>query len=262
MTSIEQTQEVASNFTWKELETRFRDVQARTTSSQDVFASWTRTERNTGFIEEEWELRGPAYWWSEFVELASIAAQKLGYAPDENAVKYWLGQVGKWMQKRGLEKDKNVGWCPDGSGSDGIRYMYTQKIAGLSADFCLHLSPRESAVSPPLTENDSQRITLAHSAAPIHPKGTPKALTPTEKKKRSAIFAAISTKDEGLKYCKTLDERKLAVPADWIQDGCPKNYADAYKAGGPWRKRIQDEKSRYKEKYDQTPAAEREKPLQ
>jgi hypothetical protein len=61
--------------------------QAKTTPSQDVFASWTRKEWNSGFVDEEWELRGPAFWWSEYVELAAIAARKLGYAPAENAYK-------------------------------------------------------------------------------------------------------------------------------------------------------------------------------
>jgi hypothetical protein len=120
-------------------------------------------------------------------------------------------------------------------------------------------------------EREAQAIRTTALPTPLFPlvalsnkpkvTGKPKALTATERKKRSAIFAAISTRDEGLKYCKTLDERKLAIPAAWIQDGCPKNYPDAYKAGQPWQKRIQDEKSRYKKKFDQTPAAEREKLL-
>lgn len=88
------------------------------------------------------------------------------------------------------------------------------------------------------------------------------ALTVYEKQRRKVIFGAIQARDKGPKYCKTLDGRKLAIPAEWIQDGCPNTYADAYKRGQPWRKRIQDEKSRYKKKYDETSAAESEKLLQ
>lgn len=100
------------------------------------------------------------------------------------------------------------------------------------------------------------------SASKPKAKRTAKALTSTEKKRSKVIFGAIQAEDKGQEYCKTLNDRKLAIPDDWIQGGCPRTYTDAYQAGQPWQKRIQDEKSRYKKKYDKTPAAEREKLLQ
>jgi hypothetical protein len=135
-------------------------------------------------------------------------------------------------------------------------------VKDAAGDAALELAKRPKQTQPNSPENDSQRISLTYSAASTHPKGKAKAISAFEKKRRSVIFGAIQAKAEGPKYCKILYGRKLAIPADWIQDGCPKNYADAYKAGQPWQKRIQDEKSRYKKKYDETPKAEREKLLQ
>jgi hypothetical protein len=48
------------------------------------------------------------------------------------------------MHQAGLDKDKNVGWCPDGSESEGgltctTKHLFTKKIAELSAKFCLNL---------------------------------------------------------------------------------------------------------------------------
>jgi len=221
-----------STFSWKELETRFRDNQAKTTPSQDVFASWTRTEGSAGFVKEEWELRGPAFWWSEFVELASIAAQKLGNAPGENAYKNWLEQLGKWMQKRGLDRDKNVGWCPDGSESKGTtRHMFTQKIAGLSADFCLHLSPRESTVSPPLERfatGDSSAATAdagkeGHESLqnPIPGSATQRALAKTQM--REALLKRIQGAPMGttFKYADaaTIFDVSEKTVRNWLDEG-------------------------------------------
>lgn len=88
-----------------------------------------------------------------------------------------------------------------------------------------------------------------------------KALTKAEIQRRIAIFGAIQARFKGPKYCKILGERKLPIPSAWTESGCPAKYVDAYKADAKWQKRIQDEKSRYQKKYDQTPPAEREKLL-
>jgi hypothetical protein len=79
--------------------------------------------------------------------------------------------------------------------------------------------------------------------------------------RRKVIFGAIQTGLKGPKYCKILDERKLPVPTAWTAEECPPKYVDAYMVGTKWRKRIQDEKSRYQRKWDQTPPQEREKQL-
>jgi hypothetical protein len=154
----------------------------------------------------------------------------------------------------------------------------TQKMSQLASDWKIRLDietrdsetrervKRELAALRPTTPV----VLTSHTPIPPSPsdgmtpvkKRVPKKLTKSETNRRAVIFGAIQAKDIGLKYCKTLVGQKLAVPEDWIQDGCPKTYTDAYRAGQPWRKRIQDEKSRYKKKYDETPAAEREKLLQ
>lgn len=237
---------------------------------QMLIADFIRTDWQSGSVSEEWFVHGNQAFREGFENLASIAARKLGCTRSENADKYWLDRVREWMQERGLDKDKNGELPPPGTVTqDGLtgttKGLFTYDIADYSARYCMELMARgtpQSAVSPSLTENDSQRISLTYSAAPIHPKGTPKALTAIEKKKRGVIFGAIQAGDEGPKYCKTVDERKLKIPPEWIQGGCPRTYTEAYRAGQPWKKRIQDEKSRYKKKYDQTPTAEREKLLQ
>jgi hypothetical protein len=262
--------EVASIFTWKELENRFQKFQTKATG-QKFSADFIRTDWESGDVSEEWFVGGNPACRKEFEHLASISARKLGCTRTEGANEYWLDRVWEWMQQAGLDKDKNVAWLSTGTvvqaGLTGTTQgLFTEKIAELSAMFCVELIARgtpESAISPPSTGNDSQQgIAPATVNRPTRSTGRTKVLTATEKKRRKVIFGAIQANDKGLKYCKTLDERNLAIPAEWRQGGCPKTYTDAYKAGQPWQKRIQDEKSRYKKKYDETPAAEREKLLQ
>jgi hypothetical protein len=145
--TVPQGADAESDFSWKELETRFREIQARATPSQEVRAEWTRTEWDSGSINEGWELRGTASLRSEYAELASIAARKLGYAPADNAYKSWLGQVWEWMQQVGLDKATELVWCPLGSGTERgssytTKHFFSQSIAELSAKYCLNLIAR------------------------------------------------------------------------------------------------------------------------
>jgi hypothetical protein len=266
--TIEQVSAAASKFDWKQLEIRFRDILAKTTVQEKLSAEFTRTVWDSGLVTGEWRVRGNPVWRTEFERLGSLAARKLGYMPSEGAPDYWLDHVRKWMHKTGMDKDEKVSWCPTGEGLlHGATYktehLTTEWIAELSATFCMELMARgtpESAVSPPSKGSDSQRIAPANDA--ISKRVKPKAITASEKQRRRVIFGAIQAGDEGQKYCMTLDERRLKTPAEWIEGGCPNKYADAYKAGQPWRKRIQDEKSRYKKKFDATPASQLEKLLE
>jgi hypothetical protein len=72
------------------------------------------------------------------------------------------------------------------------------------------------------------------------------------------IFGAIQAGMKGPHYCAELDERKLPIPAAWIEEGCPSTYQEAYRRGQPWRKRIQNEKHKSQEKYDKLSPAQRE----
>jgi hypothetical protein len=85
--------------------------------------------------------------------------------------------------------------------------------------------------------------------------------TKMQSHKTQVIFGAIQLRLKGQKYCTALDDRKVRIPERWTEEGCPDTYPKAYKET-QWRKRIQDEKSRYREQYDQTPAREREAIIQ
>lgn len=116
--------------------------------------------------------------------------------------------------------------------------------------------PRESVDS---RENPS---TIAASPTPTSKKRS-KRLTPVQLKRRAVIFGAIQNNLEGLAYCRILDGRGVEIPFAWRAEGCPNSYVRAYKdAGGTWQKRIQDEKSRYKKKFEQTSSIECEKIIQ
>ncbi len=110
----------------------------------------------------------------------------------------------------------------------------------------------------------AQQKSLPTATAPIpRSKTKPKKLSPLDRKKLSVIFGALQSNLEGRQYCIELDQKRLGIPPRWSAEGCPDTYAKAYiDSSGTWQKRIQDEKSRYNEKYRQTSAVEREKLIQ
>jgi hypothetical protein len=61
----------------------------------------------------------------------------------------------------------------------------------------------------------------------------------------TVIFAAILRQLEGLKYCAFLQDH--GISPKWSDFG-PGGYPKSYKVGNPWRKKVQDEKSRAKER--------------
>jgi hypothetical protein len=111
------------------------------------------------------------------------------------------------------------------------------------------------------TTDDSQQ--KAPSGIPtVRSNSKPKKLSASELKRRSVIFGALQSNLEGRTYCMALDQRGVTTPSAWVAEGCPTSYAAAYADSGTWQKRIQDEKSRYKKKYEQTSPIEREKMIQ
>jgi len=262
--TMKQVGAVASSFTWRELENRFREIQAKAPVRQRVSAVFTRTEWDSGFVTEEWRILGDSVCRTEFERLASIAARKLGYARRKDAVDLWLDRVREWLQQTGLDKNEEVTWCPTGCGSDEdgnykTAFLNTERIAELSAMFCVELMAQgvqESAVSLPL-----ERPEIADRQS--RPERARRKLnkTKTQLRKMSVLFGAIQSGLKGQKYCAALDNRKLRIPEPWIEKGCPDTFVKAYREP-KWQKRIQDEKSRYREQYDQTPAREREAIIQ
>jgi hypothetical protein len=69
-----------------------------------------------------------------------------------------------------------------------------------------------------------------------------------EKLRDAVMFTAIMDRLEGIKYCRFLQQRGISPQPNWFSEGCPKTYPEAYEAGEPWQKRIQDEKSRARKK--------------
>lgn len=73
----------------------------------------------------------------------------------------------------------------------------------------------------------------------------PKNTNARPKRRDSVLFAAIILELEGTRYCAFLKEHR--VSPRW-EPPCPSHYDTGYKAGQPWRKKIQDEKCRAKTK--------------
>ncbi len=69
-------------------------------------------------------------------------------------------------------------------------------------------------------------------------------------KRDTILFAAIVSNLEGLKYCDFVDKHK--VKPKWSDDG-PKSYRESYLALGPYPKKVQDEKSRAKQRMSKYP---------
>lgn len=260
---LKQVAATALSFTWRELENRFKEIQAKSTLRQRVSAEFTRTEWGSGSIAEEWGIRGNSICRTEFERLASIAARKLGYAGSEDEINHWLDHVREWMERTGLNKDKDVAWCPTGNGSSNGKayktvHLTTHRIAEISAMFCVELMARgftESAVALTLEHSQAERQT---STARIKLKTSK---TKVQLYKTGVIFGAIQLGLKGRKYCAALDDRKVPLPEQWKEEGSPDIYVKAY-VKPRWRKRIQDEKSRYREQYDMTSTQDREAIIQ
>lgn len=74
-------------------------------------------------------------------------------------------------------------------------------------------------------------------------------------KRETVIFAALLLQFTGTKYCSFLQDH--GIKPKWPDSG-PATYLPGYKAGDPWRKKIQDEKTRAKRRmsdYDRSELA-------
>jgi hypothetical protein len=107
--------------------------------------------------------------------------------------------------------------------------------------------------------HDKAQLLLAKTSTEVAKKASAKkerqGLPRAELKRRGVIFGALEAGFKGMAYCKSLDERQLPLPSSCSE--CPSNtYAKAY-SEQPWQKRIQDEKHRYRIKYDATSQSDR-----
>jgi hypothetical protein len=261
---MKQVYAAASSFSWKELEHRFRQIQAKPQLDQRVLAEFTRTEWDSGDITEEWTLRGNSVCRTEFERFASIAARKLGYAGAEDAVKFWLERTREWLHRTGLDRDRDVAWCPSGDGETKGKFYKTshlnsERIAEVSAMFCTELMAQgapESTLGPP-----PETPGIADSKLGVRRPGPKTIKNKSQSHKTRVVFGAIQSELTALRYCAVLDERRVRLPDPWIEEGCPATYTLAYR-DSKWRKRIQDEKCRLRKQYDLTPVQEREAIIQ
>jgi hypothetical protein len=261
---MKQVYAAASSFSWKELEHRFRQIQTKPQLDQRVLAEFTRTAWDSGVVTEEWTLRGDSVCRTEFERFASIAARKLGYAGAEDAIKFWLERTREWLLRTGLDRDRDVAWCPSGDGHTKGKFYKTshlnsERIAEVSAMFCTELMAQgapESAFAPtPETPGITDSKLRVSRPRPKTIKNK------SQSHKTRVVFGAIQSELKALKYCVALDERKVRIPDSWTEEGCPSTYALAYR-DPKWRKRIQDEKCRFRKQYDLTPVQEREAIIQ
>jgi hypothetical protein len=72
-------------------------------------------------------------------------------------------------------------------------------------------------------------------------------------KRETVIFAAILLELIGLKYSSFLQAREIRPK--WWESG-PADYPKSYQAGDPWRKKVQDEKTRAKQRMDRYTSAQ------
>jgi hypothetical protein len=69
-------------------------------------------------------------------------------------------------------------------------------------------------------------------------------------KRDTTLFAAMVRDLEGLRYCIFLDQHR--VKPKWSEDG-PKTYRESYLVGGSYPKKVQDEKTRAKQRMRKHP---------
>jgi hypothetical protein len=135
---------------------------------------------------------------------------------------------------------------------------------------CEHIKPRSGEIlgRDPRTMESAVFVTETPRTAPeiiprkSAPRAKPKPLSVAARKKRKVIFGAIQCCLEGPEYCHELESKDVPIRTEWIAEGCPPTYGAAYKAAPTWRKRIQDEKYRFKREYDATSADKREEIIQ
>jgi hypothetical protein len=73
------------------------------------------------------------------------------------------------------------------------------------------------------------------------------------------IWRVIQRGVEGAAYCRELHRARVKPRKFWLSEDCPSTYPEAYREGVPWRKRIQDEKSRIKSKAELAQLVDKQK---
>ena len=126
---------MSSDLTWKELEHRFRELQAEMTAD-GLMAWYTRYCWEDGPTEEEWRYRGGGDRnEKKFESLATAGARKLGFTDNANADNGWLARVREYLgAKITVTGTQTVDGRTATTEGESI-----ERIAGASADYCLQL---------------------------------------------------------------------------------------------------------------------------
>lgn len=240
-------------FTWRDLEARFLGIEKRNEPPKNVHAVFIRTEWTSGSIDEDWTLSGNMALRTEFENLCTIAARKLGLTSVDHLYENWLGHVRDWTRHAGLDKDRNYVWHSTGTvtenGANGTTQGWSsERIAELSAHYCTYLIAQHIPEQPEASAGVPQRLRSARQSA-------------KPSRRTQVIFGAIQAGLKGLRYCAELDRRKLQPLASWAENGWPGTYVSAYKDPN-WQKPIQDEKTRHTRKYAALSSREQEAIIQ
>jgi hypothetical protein len=171
-----------------------------------------------------------------------------------DSVRWWLAVATELNFKVNLQDAKSwraPRWLTESRSLAATEQLFDNFLDRLSLTFYDVLDEEKERARVRVALNSPSSIDPQRGELPAPANGKSpsncrkKVLTKAEILRRKVIFGAIQANLKGPKYCKALDDRKLPVPTSWIDDGCPSKYVDAYRAGPTWRKRIQDEKSRY-----------------
>ena len=131
--------------------------------------------------------------------------------------------AGAWVKERNAYADLQVNWqqhmecwhTPDNASSDA--HALTKERGAIKSDSRVRSAKRQRRKKRNLTKREADILKMLKAD--------------TERKLR------------GLVYCFALEQQKIPPSPEWIVDGCPMTYPEAYKLK-KWCHRIQDEKSR------------------
>lgn len=178
-----------------------------------------------------------------FLRNAKKAGTSLGLGTNTDALDSWLSYV--FAECR----DHKSKYLRCDNGEEAV----IARICEASALCCSRLEQHCFEKCPPRITSASPALAMRKTARgrSVRPKSS------QERKRQTVIFSAIEARLTGSKYCSHLDSRRLLASEEWRDQGWPGSYSQAYRQSKNWRKRIQDEKCRFRAKYEQLSPAER-----
>jgi hypothetical protein len=246
---------------WQSLLSRFRDL-ARSEEQRLKRKSPRRDDRLTARCDYAkqaygvWTFDGgDGYTENPFRALAALAGNALGLPKDVDGLNFWLHRLYQYLRENYKEmavRSDEIGTLKvvgklyvDDSGhrryldpteSNGAYLFAASDERGVILRVC-----EASAVFCDQLESDATLRTLQTKSKPE----VKLQLTDRELKIRAVIERGAT----GLQYCRELDNAGIAPLRSGVWKDCPsRKYASAYREGGAWPHRIQDEKSKVKRK--------------